>query len=344
VPIELLFGRNYSYIFLNWLHFYVFKDVNILYPVITNCFISSITFFAIYEEINRILKYNARKTLVLMSILTLFPDIILISAQNLKDTILLFLMVLYVKNVIKIVNNNNIYKSLISALIVSLFTFTIRFYIFFIQLIMLLVVLITKNKVGFKKIVLLCMVVLSIVIATHIPSIYQETNKINSVGVTNIFEDYFVFTQNRDNDYFLKSVVKDSEGYSIKTVVLTTASIILTPYFIKIFTSPMYIKIEVISAVLLWCYLIYFILAICHIKNKTVEEKWMIFLVVLITIFHSFTPYLADGRHRIIIIWMMIILSFSESLNHKRIKRIVTMNFSLIFIIALQIIGDILIN
>ena len=342
IPFDLLISRNYGYVFFDWTHMYFFNSTNILFPVVTNSFLSTITFFMISDEIDSILDGNTGSSRTLLAILVLFPDMILVGAQNLKDTLLLFVIVMYIKSIIALTKNGDILMSTTCAIIASYLTFTLRFYISFVQVFLLIVVILKKYRFSIKQILLLPLIVVTVLfVSTRVPSIARELELIKSLGITRIFDDYFVFTQARDGDYFLRGVVKGATGYSPKILVITTGSIILTPYFVKIFSPPLYVQYEVLGAGVLWGYFLFFLLAALKIGTKSVEEKVMFCFSVLVMAFHSFTPYLADGRHRISILWALIILAFSESTNHTKLIRTVVIIFSLVLMLILQLIGDV---
>ena len=106
-------------------------------------------------------------------------DMILVGAQNLKDTLLLFVVVLYMKRVIALTKSKNIRLNITCAIIASFFTFTLRFYISFIQIFVLLVIILKKYRCSLKQILLVSLILVVVLfIGTRVPSIAGELERV----------------------------------------------------------------------------------------------------------------------------------------------------------------------
>lgn len=345
IPFKFLLSRNYNYVFFNWFHFYIFQDVNVLYPVITNIFISSITYIYFYDTIKKILGKYKKNIYYLLFLLMFMPDAMLLSATNRKDTILIFLILLYCKLILKLIKKSEV-KILLKLFIVIVIIFGIRFYFSFLFLFIVFVVLFTRNikvksfgkiaikKLSIKKKLAILMLFLILILGIYqIQSIKSQINRVMDKGILNIINFHFKKAINKNQDFYIKSFLKQSNGISFKVVIITLASFIVTPNVFEFFTAPWNIKLPIISTIILFMFLPFLVKSILNFHKKKFKNKIILIIMGSMLFFHSLTPYLADWRHRSVIMPLILIVSYKESLDFKFLERNIIKLLSLILII-----------
>ena len=144
-----------------------------------------------------------------------------------------------------------------------------------------------------------------------------------------------MFTQGRDNDYFLRGVVKEATGYSPKVLGITMVSIIMTPYFVVFWHRYIFDLSVRCGYIMGW--LLFLLLAVLKSQEQSPLEESDALFSALVILFHS-------SLH----IWQMADTSFHSVALYLRFLRVViTANklevviiFSLVLMLILQLIGD----
>jgi len=317
IPIETLFSRNKGFIFFNWLHYYIFNDANIIYVLITNCFIGILTWLFFLGELESL--FNKENLDKLLLFLMLIPDLVFHEIQNMRDTLIVFGLMMSIK-IINVMCKSTITKSIIkniSNLIKLLFLFflstVLRFYNGIIILVTFGFQYILSKKALIKKLfIIITTVIIVVFINKFFPSIYSYINYILEGGISNIYHRVYLDTINIESDFFIKTQLLNTGKYNFKIFIMTILSFYITPNPLTFFHQDFFTKLIILSNLFMISLIPYIMRAFIKFKHKSNIERTMILIVIFYSLVITLSPFLGDYRHRAQIMPLLFILAFKE--------------------------------
>lgn len=323
---NLVGTRNYGYHIYDALHFLILEEK--LLPVISNIFLNILTALIIFKFT---LKNFGNKSAKLVFLLLIFnPFLIYWSTFNLKDTVLAFLIALFLYTASN-AKKNILY--IVSIILLLVLISTLRFYLAFILIgIMAIINLLDKEyKIEYR-------LVLGIAIAVSIATLYfytplQDTfNELVSEGVVQTYHTYSTrsFAIAQTTDFSTKFI----RGHDPKSMLISSLHALLAPSPLNLSGSGKYL----IFGSLFWYFLLpYYVLGtLIFLKSKKLRLYnlllWLFPLAMLSVM--VMLPAINEPRHRVVIYPYVTVLIAVGIYSKFRNKYLIIATIYLIIVVA----------
>ena len=93
-PFFAFTQMNRGFVFYDWLHFILFNEANIMFIIVSNIFISILTWIIFYEQLKNLFE---KKVTYIIIFLSLIPEVMFQNFENMRDTLILFFVISFVK-------------------------------------------------------------------------------------------------------------------------------------------------------------------------------------------------------------------------------------------------------
>jgi hypothetical protein len=328
-PVFAIFDMNKGFIIYDWIHFSVFNEANIMFVIVTNVFISILTWVIFFNELRKL--FAERVTFVII-FLSLIPEVMFFNFQNMRDTLILFFVVSFVKassNYLKYRKINYLYLFFLAYV-----TAALRFYNLIIEAIILLLSPFFSNTSGKLKVVILGVILYSLIIVLHpgiLNTIWDIFTNFREMVMLNI-------KSHSDYDFYLLPQFIASDLYTNSLILKVFLTFIVTPDPYTFFDLRLVEQTVIISNLLFLSLIYYFMKELVAFKKLDNIEKIMIIFVVLYTIVILLSPYLSDYRHRGEIMPFIFILIFKNIFKNKsKLPNIIFVQFFTLLVLFIGI-------
>lgn len=299
---------NRGFVFYDWLHFIFFNEVNIMFIIITNIFIGIFTWIIFYEQLKML--FDSKKTFVIV-FLSIIPEVMFFNFQNMRDTLILFFVVSFVKVFYNYITYKKINYLYIPFLIYI--TASLRFYNLLIEAFIFLffALFITKRKRF--QILLLGMVFFGLIAIMHpgvLEDIFLMLTNFREIVVLNI-------KAHSDYDFYLLPQFLATDTYTNSLVLKVFLTFFVTPNPYKFFDIDFIGQLVIVFDLLFLSLSFYLIREVINFRKLDNLEKIMILFILLYTIIILLSPYLSDYRHRGEIMPFLFILIFKNIFRYK---------------------------
>ena len=317
-------GAHYAYQIYDAIHFFLIGE-KILYPELTNCFLSIITAIIGYHIAYSVIA-NLRIARLTLLLIAFYPTTIYRSSINGKDTLMMFLVSSAILTYISIRSRPKVSKFLLLALIIFVMR-PVREYITYVLIILISLDFIINVKIKKKK--EFYRFAFIIIIISGIIFIAQYRN------LFNIFIELFsgsLFTEMLSHgggyaDSLTTSIHTYNTREFIKYIPLTSFRFIMTPLPWKATYK------WIIPGQIVWFLLFpFFVYGIGQLIKNYTKKAFIIYSFIFACIVtYSFALIVSDPRHRVQLIPLTMMASSIGLVNYNRILPVVTIIWAIIF-------------
>jgi len=252
--------------------------------------------------------------------------------QNMRDTLILFFVIIFVKSVYNYVVYRKINYFVVLLLIY--FTATLRFYNLLIEASVLFIFAIFIVKFKRIQILILSISFLGFILILYpgvADTIYNLLTNFREIVVLNI-------KAHSDYEFYLLDSFLSTDMYSNGLIFKVFLTFIVTPNPYHFFDLGTIEQFVIVSDLLFLSLIFYFAKVLIGFKRLNLIEKIMVVFIILYTMIILSSPYLSDFRHRGEIMPFIFILIFSNIYHNKyKLSNIIAMQIITLIILFIGI-------